>query len=217
MSTKPWKKGSFPAGSPRPGLFRNGATSATLNAGHLFDLDALDNGKLSDGYADGRKFVEEYVRFFRKYVPGCANMRSISTGSLMGVRETRRVIGEYSLNQDDFMARRHFPDQIAIYCKQVDIHAYAASSEEYERCMRDFDDLAKPADGESYGIPYGTLVPKGWTNLWVAGRCASTDVFVNGAIRDQPACMMMGQAAGTAAVQHIRTGEPANQLNTETW
>ena len=60
------------------------------------------------------------------------------------------------------------------------------------------------------------LVPKGWKNMWVAGRCASTDIFVNGAIRDQPACMMMGQAAATAAAQHIRSGEPACDLNTET-
>ena len=199
-----------------PGLFRNGANSATLNAGHLFDLDALNNQQLSKGYAQGRQFVEEYVAFYRKYMPGCEQMTVISTASSMGIRETRRVIGEYSLNRSDFMSRRHFSDQIAIYCKQVDIHAYAATDEEYERCYRDFDTLAKPADGESYGLPYGILVPKGSKNMWVAGRCASTDIFVNGAIRDQPACLMMGQAAGSAAVQHIYTGQPACDLNTET-
>lgn len=199
-----------------PGLFRNGETTAILNAGHIFDMDALVCRSLSDGYAQGRRFVEEYMRFFRKYVPGCEKATAIGTGSLMGVRESRRVAGEYVLNADDFHARRHFPDQIAIYCKEVDIHVYAANDDEYERCMRDFEHLAKPADGESYGIPYGSLVPKGWANLWAAGRCASTDVFVNGAIRDQPACLMMGQAAGTAALQHIRTGEAASDLNTET-
>ena len=69
--------------------------------------------------------------------------------------------------------------------------------------------MDKLKHGENYGIPYGVLVPKGWSNLWVAGRCASSDVKVHGAIRDQPACSMMGQAAGTAAVQSIRTGQPA--------
>ncbi len=68
--------------------------------------------------------------------------------------------------------------------------------------------------GENYGIPYGILVPKGWANLWVAGRCTSSDIKVNGAIRDQPACSMMGQAAGTAAVQSIHTGQPADDLDT---
>jgi hypothetical protein len=59
------------------------------------------------------------------------------------------------------------------------------------------------------------LVPKGWTNLWVAGRCVCADIKVNGAIRDQPGCSMMGQAAGTAVAQSLRTGQPANELNTE--
>jgi hypothetical protein len=59
------------------------------------------------------------------------------------------------------------------------------------------------------------LVPRGWKNLWVAGRCASSDVKVSAAIRDQPACSMMGQAAGTAAVQAIRTGQTACDLDTE--
>jgi hypothetical protein len=58
------------------------------------------------------------------------------------------------------------------------------------------------------------LTPKGWKNLWVAGRCASSDVKVNGAIRAQHICAMMGQAAGTAAVQSISTGQPANNLDT---
>ncbi len=55
----------------------------------------------------------------------------------------------------------------------------------------------------------------GWTNLWVAGRCVSTDIRVHGSIRVQPPCSMMGQAAGTAAVQSIRRGQPAYALDTE--
>jgi len=69
--------------------------------------------------------------------------------------------------------------------------------------------------GKSFGIPYSILVPKGWLNLWVAGRCSSADVQVHGVIRVQPACSMMGQAAGTAAVQSVRLGQPACNLDTE--
>jgi len=58
------------------------------------------------------------------------------------------------------------------------------------------------------------LVPKGWHNLWVAGRCASSDVKVHGSIRVMPTASMMGQAAGTAAVQSIKTGQPACDLDT---
>jgi hypothetical protein len=195
-----------------PGLFRNGENTAILNAGHIFDMDALDCRSLSDGYAQGRRFVEEYVRFFRDYVPGCERAEAVGTGALMGVRESRHIVGEYCLNREDFMSRRHFPDQIGIYFKQVDVHVYAPTDAEYERVFRDFDDVAKPADGESYGM----LVPRGWSNLWAAGRCASSDVFVNGAIRDQPGCLIMGQAAATATVQHIHSGQPACRLNTAT-
>jgi hypothetical protein len=138
----------------------------------------------------------------------------MATGALLGVRESRRIVGEYELNYEDFRARRHFPDQIAVYRKRVDIHVYDLSEEEYERYYEEFNELDVLQPGESYGIPYGVLVPQGWSNLWVAGRCVSSDLKVNGAIRDQPACVMMGQAAGTAAVQSLQTGQPANDLDT---
>jgi len=130
----------------------------------------------------------------------------------MGVRESRRIVGECELCHDDYKARRHFPDQIAIYSKQIDVHVYDCSDAEYERYRKHFSAPLKR--GESYGLPYGMLVPKGWRNLWVAGRCNSSDIEVHGAIRDQPACYMMGQAAGTAAVQCLSTGQPANDLDT---
>lgn len=198
-----------------PGIFRSGATTATMNAGHLFHTDALDCHSLSDGMAKGRLLVEEYAGFFRKYMYGCENMQVMATGSLLGIRESRRIVGEYELNYEDFKARRHFADDIAIYCKAVDIHVYDLSPEQYKRYYEEFNSLDRLKKGENYGIPYGILVPKGWTNLWVGGRCTSADIKVNGAIRDQPACSMMGQAAGTAAVQSIRTGQPACDLNTE--
>jgi hypothetical protein len=196
-----------------PGLFRTGKTMAILNAGHVFGMNALNCRSLSDGMVRGRKLAREYVEFYRQYVPGCENMEFTATAALMGVRESRRIVGEYELRYDDYRARRHFPDQIAIYCKQVDVHVYDTSDEEYQRYLEHFETRLKP--GENYGLPYGMLVPRGWQNLWVPGRCNSSEVEVHGAIRDQPACYMMGQAAGTAAVQSLRTGQAANDLDTE--
>ena len=195
-----------------PGIFRTGEITAILNAGHVFGMDALNCRSLSDGMVQGRKLTKEYVDFFRKYVSGCENMEFLATGALMGVRESRRIVGEYELCYDDYKARRHFPDQIAVYCKQVDIHVYDCSEEDYERYRGEYTDTLKP--GETYGLPYRILVPRGWQNLWAAGRCNSSDVEVHGAIRDQPACFMMGQAAGTAAVQAISTRQPAFALDT---
>jgi hypothetical protein len=197
-----------------PGLFASGPTSGMLNAGHLFGTDALKCRSLSDGMIRGRQLAQEYVRFYRKYLPGCANMEFITTAALLGIRESRRAIGEYELNYDDYKARRSFPDQIAIYNKTVDVHVYDCSDEQWNRYFEEFTRKERLGPGEYYGLPYGILVPQGWHNLWVAGRCNSSDVKVSGAIRDQPACFMMGQAAGTAAVQAIATGQPACDLDT---
>lgn len=199
-----------------PGIFRNGDQTAILNAGHVFGMDALNPQSLSEGLRQGRRLAREYTAFFKKYAEGCEQIEVIGTAALMGVRESRRIAGEYELNYEDFKRRRHFPDQIAVYNKSVDIHVYDCSDAEYQRYEKEFTESDRPAAGETYGIPYGILVPRGWDNLWVAGRCASTDVKVHGAIRDQPACFMMGEAAGTAAAQCVHTGQTALNLDTET-
>jgi hypothetical protein len=206
-----------------PGMFRVNRTTANLNGGHMFNLNALRCKDLTDGMMLGRRLVQEYYDFYRKYMPGCENMELVTTAAIAGIRESRRVTGEYELNINDYIARRTFPDQIGIFCKFVDIHPYDTSEQEWERFRSESGQylannsqiVTRYKKGEYFGLPYGILVPKGWENLWVAGRCASADVKVQGSIRVQPACSMMGQAAGTAAVQSIRTGRPANDLNTE--
>ncbi len=198
-----------------PGMSRIGQTLGYLNGGHVFDLNALRCKDLTDGMILGRKIAVEYTDYYRKYVPGCENIEHVTTASLMGVRESRRIVGEYELCLDDYLARRQFPDQIGVFNKYVDIHPMDTSLEEWQRCQREFKEL-NLQPGECYGLPYSMIVPKAWTNLWVAGRCACSDVEVHGSVRVQPAATMMGQAAGTAAVQSLRTGQPACDLNTQT-
>jgi hypothetical protein len=199
-----------------PGLFKISPSMAALNAGHVFKMNALNCRSLSEGMVRGRQLAQEYLAFFRKYVPGCENMEHATTANLMGVRESRRIVGEYELNMHDYLARRQFPDQIGVFNKAVDIHVYDDSPEEYARFCEEYTDRGRLKPGECFGIPYGIIVPKGWQNLWTAGRCASSDVQVHGSIRVQPAASMMGQAAGTAAMQCLQTGQIACSLNTET-
>lgn len=196
-----------------PGIGAIGEHSGCLNGGHIFNMNALKINELSGGMMLGRRLVREYERFLKKYSPDCRDMELISTGSVMGVRESRTVLGEYVMTIDDHQNRRKFPDQIAVYTNFVDIHPYDCSEEEFKRFKREHSGSGWMEPGESFGIPYGVLVPRGWSNLWVAGRCASSDVQVQGAIRVMPACSMMGQAAGTAAVQSVRTGQPACDLD----
>ena len=198
-----------------PGMFQVGDKTAMLNTGHVFGMNALNCRSLSEGMMRGRQLAREYFEFFKKFVPGCEHLEQIATAALMGVRESRRIVGEYELTFDDYLARRKFPDQIGIFSKAVDIHVHDDSPEEYERFRHEFEQSGRLGPGESFGIPYRILVPKGWQNLWVAGRCNSSDVRVHGSIRVMPAAAMMGQAAGTAAVQAIRLGQSAVELDTQ--
>jgi hypothetical protein len=199
-----------------PGMSQVDHTVGYLNGGHLFNLNALRTKSLTDGAMLGRRLAQEYLKFYRKDVPGCENIELVTTASLIGVRESRRIVGEYELRENDFLARRQFPDQIGVFNKYIDIHPYDTSLAEWERFQQESSRAGRLNPGECFGIPYGILVPKGWKNLWVAGRCASADVRVHGVIRVQPAASMMGQAAGTAAAQSVRTGQSACELDTAT-
>lgn len=199
-----------------PGWFQSSATTGIQNAGHLFGTNALDVRSLTDAFMLGRRLAFEYLEFYRKYMPeAAADAFLVSTAPLLGVRESRCVLGEYELNYRDYASRRHFPDQVCVYTKSVDIHVCDTSDAEWERYETEFLKRDRPARGETYGLPYGMLVSKGWSNLWVAGRCSSSDRKVNGAVRDQPACFMLGQAAGTAAVLAGRSDCAAAEVDTE--
>ncbi len=197
-----------------PGMYRIGEKIGYLNAGHMFNMNALRVKDLTDGAMLGRRLVQEYIDFFRKYMPGCEDIEHVTTAALIGVRESRRIVGEYELNIDDYKAQRKFPDQIGLFNKAIDIHPFDTSVEEFDRFYDAFHKWGRYGTGEAYGFPYGMLVPKGWQNLWVAGRCASSDVQVHGSIRVMPAATMMGQAAGTAAVQSTKSGRAAAEIDT---
>jgi len=196
------------------GLSKVGETVGYMNGGHIFNLVATNNKSLSEGMVTGRRIVPQYQAFLKKYSPNSENIELVTTGALMGVRESRRIVGEYELNLDDYLARRQFPDQIGVFNKSLDVHMYDCSREEYDRLIAEFNITGRLKEGECFGIPYGIIVPKGFNNLWVAGRCASSDIKVNGSIRVMPAAGMMGQAAGTAAVQCLKSGKAARDVDT---
>jgi hypothetical protein len=103
------------------------------------------------------------------------------------------------LGIEDFKARRSFPDEIGRYSYPIDVHPLTRSREDYEKMMREFTQELRLGKGESYGIPYRSLIAKGVSNLLVAGRCFSTDHMMQGSTRVMPCCFITGQAAGTAA------------------
>ena len=198
-----------------PGVFVGTGNTGTMNMGHIFGMDALNCRSLSDGMMLGRRLAREYFEFQKTHVEEFKNIELVTTASMMGVRDSRRIIGEYRLEMDDYLNKRKFPDQVCLNAQEIDLHVKDASKEEYARFSKEFCESFHYTGGEYFGIPYGVLVPKKSQNLWVAGRIVSCDEQVLASIRMMPVCYTLGQAAGTAAVQAIKNGETACDLNTK--
>jgi len=180
-------------------------STIAFNFSHVFDVDATDAEQLTRAQVEGRRLIRHLADFVRKYCPGCAKAYLVSSGVQIGVRETRRIVGDHVLTLDDYLARRSFPDEIARNSYYIDIHLSKAEWERNRGKTLDWESrIHQYRPGESHGIPYRCLLPKSITNLLVAGRCISTDRAVQGSARVMPNCLAMGEAAGCAAALAAR-------------
>jgi len=195
------------------GMYRLGESLGTGNIGHTFDVDGTDETSLTKALIHGRKSLKEYERYYREYLKGFEKARLIGTGSLLGIRETRRIMGDYVLNLEDYKRRATFPDEIGRYAYSIDIHPMRPGKDTYEQHRKEFDEEYRYGKGESYGIPYRVLTPKGLGNVLVAGRCVSADVRVHGSLRVMPGCFITGQAAGIAAAMSAAEGAPVRRVD----
>ena len=183
------------------------------NIGHTFDVDGNDEVSLTKALVWGRKSLLEYERYYREYLKGYENMRLVATGSLLGVRETRRIMGDYVLSLDDYNRRATFPDEIGRYSYSVDIHPSKPGKDTYAQHRKEFDEKYRYKKGESYGIPYRILTPRKLDNVLVAGRCVSADQIVHGSLRVMPGCFITGQAAGVAAAMVAQKSTSSHQVD----
>ncbi|MBN2713643.1 MAG: FAD-dependent oxidoreductase [Planctomycetes bacterium] len=181
-----------------PGILPYGKLSGAGNIGHLFGVDGTDERSLTENAVLGRKIAREYGEYFRKYLTGYEQMELVGMGSRVGIRETRRAMGDYVLNVDDYWNKAVFDDEIGRYCYGIDIHATSLTPKKKKEKEVSFGE-SWLKDGESYGIPYRCLTPKNLHNLFSSGRCVSVDREVLGSIRVMPGCYITGQASGTAA------------------
>ena len=180
------------------GFFRNSENSGTGNLGHIYGKNCLDENDLTSCVIEGRVLAQIYHQFFKEHVPGFAGSELYATASQLGVRETRRIIGEYVLSMDDYINRKHFEDDIGSLSYPIDIHASAHNPEQQRKVEKQLN-ASRYRPGENYGIPFRSLLPLKITNLLVAGRCISTDRGMQSSVRIVPGCFITGQAAGTAA------------------
>lgn len=181
------------------------ADEVTVNMTRVVDVDPLDPDDLTRAEVEARAQVTQLVAFFRRDVPGFANARIAATATQIGVRESRRIVGEYTLTADDVLGARTFEDAVARSAYPIDIHNPSGSGTTTHRLP----------PGGSYEIPYRCLVPMQAEDLLVAGRCISTTHEALASTRLTPTVMTLGQAAGTAAALSVKAGVSPRTLDAQ--
>lgn len=171
-----------------------------VNATRVVGVDVFDPTQFSAAIVECYRQIEGVARFLKERVPGFEESRIGQISSVLGVRETRHVVGEYLLTGDDAIKGHRFEDSIAVDTSALDIHDPKGA---------DVDFRAMPP----YEIPYGCLVPLGVEQLLVAGRCISADHVAHARARNMPACMATGQAAGIAAAEAIDQGVTVRRVS----
>jgi hypothetical protein len=169
------------------------ADEVTVNMTRVTDIDPLDPDDLTRAEIEARSQTMQLLAFFRRSVPGFANARIASTAAQIGIRESRRIVGVYTLTADDILNARTFPDAVARSAYPIDIHNPSGAGTTTFRL----------AAGTAYEIPYRCLVPASVERLLVAGRCISTTHEALASTRLTPTVMTLGQAAGTAAALSV--------------
>jgi len=166
----------------------------SVNMTRVTGIDPLDPDDLTRAEIEARAQAMALLAFFRRDVPGFANARIAATGTQIGIRESRRIVGLYTLTAADVLGARMFDDAVARSAYPIDIHNPAGAGTTTFRLP----------PGASYEIPYRCLVPARVDALLVAGRCISTTHEALASTRLTPTVMTLGQAAGTAAAQCVR-------------
>jgi hypothetical protein len=178
-----------------------GPDTVGFNAGHIKGIDNTIPESNSMAYMKGRKIAAQLRDGLKKYYPSAfSNAFLASTATLMGIRESRRIVGDYILTVEDYAERKSFEDEICRNSYFLDIHHPKEEEHPERKAYYDRMKMVKHyGKGESHGIPYRCLIPKDFKNVLVAGRSISVERIVQGSVRVMPVALVMGEAAGVAA------------------
>jgi hypothetical protein len=177
-----------------------------INTPRICGVDGTDGLSLSRGYAVGRQEIADLLQIMRAHFPGFREARIKAVAPLMGVRETRRIVGDYTLRVDELADAFTFPDTIGL-------SAYGW----------DLPDPKRPSHQPMHGqpkspvtpIPYRVMVPRPVENLICPGRAVSVERDVLGPVRVMAPCMAMGEAAGLAACQVVKGRFSFREVDTQ--
>ena len=167
-----------------------------FNTTRVLRKDATSGVELSVAELEGHRQVKQFLRFFREQVPGFENAKLHSVAHHIGVRESRRVLGQEFLRREAFVEARKCPDAIARVRYSIDIHNPDGSGTE----------IVRMAEGDWYEIPYGCVVARDVGNLLIGGRPISVDHAIHSSMRVMPPACTVGQAAGLGAALAAQRG-----------
>lgn len=176
----------------------------SFNCPHLVKLkDNTSAFARSTNILEGRQMMYRLVKFLTGYVPGFEHAYLMQTASMLGIRESYRLVGCYVLEEEDYSKMARFPDGVARGDWLIDIHS--ANDGLYHR------DIYQK--GDYYEIPYRSMICKEVENLVVAGRCISATFRMQASVRIIPTCIDMGEAAGVACVYAQKNGIALNAID----
>ncbi len=174
-----------------------------FNQTRVTGIDGTSAEDLTRAELEARRQMWQFLEFLRRDMAGFENAEISQSGPQIGIRESRRVIGDHVLTEDEVLEARKFEDGVARGSYDVDIHNPTGAGTVIKRLN----------PGESYDIPYRCLTPLGLDNLLIAGRPISATHEAHSSLRIMPICMAIGQAAGTAAALSARDGVAPRRLD----
>lgn len=177
-----------------------------FNCPRIAGLKSTDAWDLSQAQLIGRRKIRRIAAFFKRYVKGFEGSYIGTIAPMVGVRESRRIVGDYTLTEDDFFNEARFPDAVARNAYPIDIHSTKSKSGIVMKHL---------PRGHYHEIPYRCMLPQGIENLLVAGRCLSATFAAQAAVRIQQNCRALGEAAGVAAVMCLEFGTTPRRVNTD--
>ncbi len=155
---------------------------------YLRGKDPTDVWDLTKAEMEGRQRVMWAIAAMKKYTPGFENAKLRTFGSSLGIRESRKIIGEYNITEHDIKSEARFEDSIGIFPEFLDGYGV----------------VFIPTTGRYFQVPYGIILPTKVENLLVAGRCIAGDKISHAATRQMMCCTVTGQGAGVAAAISVK-------------
>lgn len=161
----------------------------SFNTSNIVSVDASFSAELTQAELTGRRQVKQVVELLQSEIPGFKNSTLLETAVQVGVRETRRAVGDYIITGEDIRSAKKFDDAVARACYGIDIHGQKNESSKMEYLR----------EGEFYEIPLRALFVNDADNLMAAGRCISSTREGQSALRIQPTSAATGEACGAMA------------------